>query len=143
MVLPEAETPSHSLFFFQAEDGIRDADVTGVQTCALPISDRALVRAEQPALQQRGNAVGARHDDMGRIAAGRNARLLMDEAGAGESAVALPVIGVDDRAGLDRSADEVGEHTSGAVRDAGKPDPATRPARTRLDRDRDDRPVDK
>src|SRR5215813_2988862 len=28
-------------FFFQAEDGIRDADVTGVQTCALPISDLA------------------------------------------------------------------------------------------------------
>src|SRR3989442_6136348 len=27
-----------SVFFFQAEDGIRDADVTGVQTCALPIS---------------------------------------------------------------------------------------------------------
>src|SRR5690554_7595875 len=26
-----------SYFFFQAEDGIRDADVTGVQTCALPI----------------------------------------------------------------------------------------------------------
>src|SRR5207245_5075314 len=26
------------LFFFQAEDGIRDATVTGVQTCALPIS---------------------------------------------------------------------------------------------------------
>src|SRR5207245_4488235 len=27
-----------SSFFFQAEDGIRDATVTGVQTCALPIS---------------------------------------------------------------------------------------------------------
>src|SRR5204862_4644865 len=26
------------LFFFQAEDGIRDLYVTGVQTCALPIS---------------------------------------------------------------------------------------------------------
>src|SRR5439155_12957268 len=26
------------LFFFQAEDGIRDGHVTGVQTCALPIS---------------------------------------------------------------------------------------------------------
>src|SRR6266404_6696466 len=26
-------------FFFQAEDGIRDKLVTGVQTCALPISD--------------------------------------------------------------------------------------------------------
>src|SRR5438309_3738847 len=25
-------------FFFQAEDGIRDGTVTGVQTCALPIS---------------------------------------------------------------------------------------------------------
>src|SRR5690625_5538290 len=28
-----------SFFFFQAEDGIRDGHVTGVQTCALPISD--------------------------------------------------------------------------------------------------------
>src|SRR5699024_12030219 len=26
------------LFFFQVEDGIRDRNVTGVQTCALPIS---------------------------------------------------------------------------------------------------------
>src|SRR5699024_11893355 len=28
------------IFFFQAEDGIRDRNVTGVQTCALPISTR-------------------------------------------------------------------------------------------------------
>src|SRR3712207_7404469 len=28
---------SFSFFFFQAEDGIRDIGVTGVQTCALPI----------------------------------------------------------------------------------------------------------
>src|SRR5437588_6276897 len=28
----------HFVFFFQAEDGIRDHCVTGVQTCALPIS---------------------------------------------------------------------------------------------------------
>src|SRR5688572_25214842 len=28
----------HFFFFFQAEDGIRDLTVTGVQTCALPIS---------------------------------------------------------------------------------------------------------
>src|SRR5688500_19471942 len=27
-------------FFFQAEDGIRDYKVTGVQTCALPISEQ-------------------------------------------------------------------------------------------------------
>src|SRR2546425_6577763 len=30
-------------FFFQAEDGIRDKLVTGVQTCALPISSSAPV----------------------------------------------------------------------------------------------------
>src|SRR2546430_10082980 len=29
------------IFFFQAEDGIRDLTVTGVQTCALPISCHA------------------------------------------------------------------------------------------------------
>src|SRR5699024_11483490 len=29
-------------FFFQAEDGIRDRNVTGVQTCALPILKRQL-----------------------------------------------------------------------------------------------------
>src|SRR5256885_6568402 len=33
-------------FFFQAEDGIRDYKVTGVQTCALPISDYAIFVAE-------------------------------------------------------------------------------------------------
>src|SRR2546427_865881 len=32
-------------FFFQAEDGIRDLTVTGVQTCALPISVQPLPRA--------------------------------------------------------------------------------------------------
>src|SRR2546430_5529308 len=36
-------------FFFQAEDGIRDLTVTGVQTCALPISFAATVAAEQAA----------------------------------------------------------------------------------------------
>src|SRR5215469_8582366 len=32
---------SGDFFFFQAEDGIRDLYVTGVQTCALPISQDA------------------------------------------------------------------------------------------------------
>src|SRR6266481_5277413 len=32
-------------FFFQAEDGIRDGTVTGVQTCALPISEGYAVDA--------------------------------------------------------------------------------------------------
>src|SRR5687767_15200056 len=34
---PETATTYTSCFFFQAEDGIRDKLVTGVQTCALPI----------------------------------------------------------------------------------------------------------
>src|SRR5260370_20366091 len=37
-------------FFFQAEDGIRDSSVTGVQTCALPIftSRSALYDSRSP-----------------------------------------------------------------------------------------------
>src|SRR5690349_24817677 len=35
-------------FFFQAEDGIRDLYVTGVQTCALPISRRGPGRTGGP-----------------------------------------------------------------------------------------------
>src|SRR5690625_1651751 len=36
------------VFFFQAEDGIRDGHVTGVQTCALPIYFQAGFRAQNP-----------------------------------------------------------------------------------------------
>src|SRR5690554_7394957 len=35
-------------FFFQAEDGIRDADVTGVQTCALPILNNRILFHQPP-----------------------------------------------------------------------------------------------
>src|SRR6266576_452645 len=56
-------------FFFQAEDGIRDLYVTGVQTCALPISavlatDDPLVRGS---LARFGDAFGQAfqaHDDL-------------------------------------------------------------------------------
>src|SRR5690625_7973083 len=34
-------------FFFQAEDGIRDGHVTGVQTCALPICTKNVVPSNQ------------------------------------------------------------------------------------------------
>src|SRR2546429_4604663 len=36
-----------SFFFFQAEDGIRDVAVTGVQTCALPIFQQQNLLNEQ------------------------------------------------------------------------------------------------
>src|SRR2546429_1881212 len=35
-------------FFFQAEDGIRDVAVTGVQTCALPILNRTFAATPEP-----------------------------------------------------------------------------------------------
>src|SRR3989442_4310643 len=38
VIAPVVAVVGGTVFFFQAEDGIRDADVTGVQTCALPIS---------------------------------------------------------------------------------------------------------
>src|SRR5437868_14242747 len=51
------------IFFFQAEDGIRDRNVTGVQTCALPISlhppRRAAVAAVTAANAR--NRMGVRH----------------------------------------------------------------------------------
>src|SRR5260370_8751965 len=52
------------LFFFQAEDGIRDSSVTGVQTCALPIS--RLIAAAMPAANTTAAAV-----EMARSAQGR------------------------------------------------------------------------
>src|SRR5260370_23138681 len=47
--------PSSFFFFFQAEDGIRDSSVTGVQTCALPIS---LARAREEARDRRAGTGG-------------------------------------------------------------------------------------
>src|SRR5205807_10312120 len=38
------KTSTSGVFFFQAEDGIRDYKVTGVQTCALPIYSRCIRR---------------------------------------------------------------------------------------------------
>src|SRR5437762_14120822 len=44
------------VFFFQAEDGIRDTSVTGVQTCALPISrDPQPSKADRPGHQGSGS----------------------------------------------------------------------------------------
>src|SRR2546422_1111503 len=40
-------------FFFQAEDGIRDVAVTGVQTCALPISHHARLDEHDVAADRR------------------------------------------------------------------------------------------
>src|SRR2546427_1560419 len=49
-------------FFFQAEDGIRDLTVTGVQTCALPIS-RCMSGTAWPERERSGQAVPDIHLD--------------------------------------------------------------------------------
>src|SRR5205823_7483473 len=53
-------------FFFQAEDGIRDKLVTGVQTCALPISRELLLRMREAGLEE--GAVEIMHSPARRVA---------------------------------------------------------------------------
>src|SRR5256886_7408582 len=50
------------VFFFQAEDGIRDLTVTGVQTCALPICTRTSTAATSVRL---GSRIGASRREPG------------------------------------------------------------------------------
>src|SRR5207253_10580206 len=68
-------------FFFQAEDGIRDGHVTGVQTCALPICARARATADQRSPRPR--TVRA-------VVPSRHHRVLPD----GHDAAPLAVLGV-------------------------------------------------
>src|SRR6266498_1471323 len=48
-------------FFFQAEDGIRDADVTGVQTCALPITGQGPGADARPGRRRRSGEGMSEH----------------------------------------------------------------------------------
>src|SRR5207245_5725213 len=53
-----------NFFFFQAEDGIRDATVTGVQTCALPISSERRTTGHRrgcPSCARRSPGTSRRH----------------------------------------------------------------------------------
>src|SRR5436309_15115296 len=83
------------LFFFQAEDGIRDFHVTGVQTCALPIwqsSDDHLRRAQ---LLETLALLGRAHD--GRHGRTRLCRQLQGESSdpAGRAGDGQPLAGDD------------------------------------------------
>src|SRR2546430_4741354 len=48
IVITAGRTGGDGVFFFQAEDGIRDLTVTGVQTCALPICVEVISGADKP-----------------------------------------------------------------------------------------------
>src|SRR5438132_9128315 len=65
-----AEVDLVHYFFFQAEDGIRDHCVTGVQTCALPICGHAL----SPSHHRRRNRLRGR-DGLREMAGGDRGRL--------------------------------------------------------------------
>src|SRR5699024_11311599 len=54
------------VFFFQAEDGIRDRNVTGVQTCALPISLLLVRRFYRASGLTLAAALGVRRGQVGR-----------------------------------------------------------------------------
>src|SRR5205085_7800505 len=56
-------------FFFQAEDGIRDLTVTGVQTCALPIwrAGQRVKRGKGVGIQLKPCLVGLEEDGKPRI----------------------------------------------------------------------------
>src|SRR2546429_7104072 len=72
-------------FFFQAEDGIRDVAVTGVQTCALPIS----VRLGEGARHDRDVPAGPHPARLGRVvpsARYRHAGLYLSAGGAARHA---------------------------------------------------------
>src|SRR5258708_20737400 len=51
-------------FFFQAEDGIRDDLVTGVQTCALPISYEKLYAFFASAMRKAGQSFSPERDHL-------------------------------------------------------------------------------
>src|SRR2546421_3009610 len=83
-------------FFFQAEDGIRDLIVTGVQTCALPISSPRQrptphgwesAPVQQPELARAGSAVQSSRPAWAvrlRPPAGRRRRTRSEERRVGE-----------------------------------------------------------
>src|SRR5690554_4817810 len=82
-------------FFFQAEDGIRDADVTGVQTCALPISElervfMKLVKQARGCLQGDANALASE-------ATVRDLLLAINKFSSRLSQQSLANLGVSDR----------------------------------------------
>jgi len=93
----------------------------GVEVLA---ADRALVGAEQPPLQQRGDAVYARHDHVRRVAGGADAGRFVVVAVLGDRPVAGPSVGLHRGAGRDRLAHERHQARPGDVGDLREPDPA-------------------
>src|SRR5690606_40754428 len=81
LALPPSTSANAASFFFQAEDGIRDFHVTGVQTCALPIcvfQAQLLVHRDAQGLEDAGGGVdlGPRSEER-RVGKERRSRRLL------------------------------------------------------------------
>src|SRR2546422_2109171 len=85
------------MFFFQAEDGIREVAVTGVQTCALPIS-----MSDGFGMSETGSNFGMPFEDP---------QLLIDKAGS----CGLPYLCVQARI-VDNSGKDVSDGERGELR---------------------------
>src|SRR2546430_6954106 len=74
-------------FFFQAEDGIRDLTVTGVQTCALPIFRAALALDASPVVVVVGYQAESVTEELGRQFAGAPIRFALqaEQLGTGHA----------------------------------------------------------
>src|SRR5437879_13784480 len=66
-MVASAESFPSLFFFFQAEDGIRATSVTGVQTCALPISASHAIRASAFAASQLSSAPSVTNSSAARL----------------------------------------------------------------------------
>src|SRR6266850_4339464 len=97
-------------FFFQAEDGIRDYKVTGVQTCALPIS---FTRADQSAIEASGGSqVRASGVDARQLSLQGSGGSVLDVQGRADS-LGLQMSGGTQLHGRDLSVKDVDVQASG------------------------------
>src|SRR5437764_2957642 len=112
-LFPSFHCVSFDFFFFQAEDGIRDTSVTGVQTCALPIARGARVGGRRLGRGGPGVARGRP-----RIGAQARPAAVAAVGGASSDGVAAPGPGAarDRPAGGTRAARTARARAAGAAR---------------------------
>src|SRR3712207_3017925 len=97
-------------FFFQAEDGIRDIGVTGVQTCALPISGNAALEEIVMAIKTRGDVLP--------YETGIEATMLTRASKLASAATSFPVQYNKAIVGRNAFAHESGIHQDGMLKNA-------------------------
>src|SRR6266487_5245308 len=123
-------------FLFQAEDGIRDGRVTGVQTCALPIFDRKAdgerprQTAGEPHLVDDALVVVAAHEPFERRQRPRGEHVEVGELPRGQRQGLEPVELLGPRAGAVDEVTAVRRHEAigGAGVHTGALTPSTRPS---------------